>query len=69
MNDNAQERIMTALTTITAALVDIDARLTAIEAAHTQIAETVENLRPEVTTMIESLQSNPMVKMLLGGKR
>ena len=39
-----------------------------IREIHSKILAVVEEVKPEVTGVIASLQKNPMFKMLLGGK-
>lgn len=46
----------------------LDARMRNIEAIHLKILGIVEEIKPEVSSVIESLRKNPMFKMLLGGK-
>lgn len=40
-----------------------------IEKTHAKILATVDELKPEVMSFVNNLQSNPMVKMFLGGKK
>lgn len=40
-----------------------------IKTVHEKILTVVEELKPEVLGVVESLRSNPMFKMLLGGKK
>lgn len=40
-----------------------------IETTHAKILATVDELKPEVMSFVNNLQSNPMVKMFLGGKK
>lgn len=41
----------------------------AVETIHKKILAIVEELKPEVIGVVDSLKSNPMFKMLLGGKK
>lgn len=50
-------------------LARIEDRLSRIEDAHLRIAAVVDELKPEVTAMIDNLTANPMVRMLMGGKK
>jgi len=40
-----------------------------IETTHAKILATVDELKPEVMSFVNSLETNPMVKMFLGGKK
>jgi len=60
--------VIESMACINARLDRIDQRLESIESAHEKIAGHVEDLRPEVTKIIDGLAKNPMLKMFLGGK-
>lgn len=47
----------------------IDSGNTRIEAIHIKILGIVEELKPEVVSVVDGLKSNPMLKMFLGGKK
>lgn len=68
MSDPVLSLILAAVSRIEARLDRIDKRLESIESAHEKIAGHVEDLRPEVTKIIDGLAKNPMLKMFLGGK-
>lgn len=40
-----------------------------IKEVHTKILAIVEEIRPDVESVISSIQNNPMAKMFLGGRR
>lgn len=44
-------------------------RIDSIERTHTHIADVVDELRPEVSDIVEGLQKNPMIRMMIGSKK
>ena len=44
-------------------------RIESIERTHTRIADVVDELRPEVSDIVEGLQKNPMIRMMIGSKK
>ena len=69
----ALERFLTAamegITELHEKVDTLTTRIESIERTHTHIADVVDELRPEVSDIVEGLQKNPMIRMMIGSKK
>lgn len=49
-------------------LLALEAKVDSIHEIHSKILAVVEEVKPQVLSLIDRLEKNPMAKMILGGK-